>query len=35
MEEVTKSKLHTCLTMLAFEKDKMEVEQQLMKNAKR
>ena len=35
IEEVTKSKLHTCLTMLAFEKDKMEVEQQLMKNAKR
>ena len=35
IDTVTSTKLHTCLTMLAFEKDKMEVEQQLMKNAKR
>ena len=35
LNEVTSTKLHTCLTMLAFEKDKMEVERQLVKNAKR
>ena len=35
LDEITNSRLHTCLTMLAFEKDKMQVEQQLIKNAKR
>ena len=35
LNNVTTNKLHTCLTMLAFEKDKLEVEKQMMQNAKR
>tara|TARA_R100001463_G_scaffold133241_2_gene194465 strand:+ start:119 stop:376 length:258 start_codon:yes stop_codon:yes gene_type:complete len=35
LDEVTKSKLHTCLTMLAFEKDKMELENDIIKRARR
>ena len=35
LNEVTKINVHTCLTMLAFEKDKMELENELMKKARR
>jgi hypothetical protein len=33
--EITKSKLHTCLMHLAFEKDKYELEQQMLKRSQR
>ena len=33
--EITKSKLHTCLMHLAFEKDKYELEQQILKRNQR
>ena len=33
--EITKSKLHTCLMHLAFEKDKYELEQQILKRSQR
>ena len=35
LDEITKSSLHKCLTMLAFEKDKMELENEIMKKARR
>ena len=35
LDKVTRINVHKCLTMLAFEKDKMQLENDIMKRARR